>query len=169
LAQQDCKEGDQRCSAIGAMTLTTASDVKMVAGLVQSFVFVESVKKQGKRYRKSIMVTDNEATRPTVAFAASSSHVSMFAHQDMDVKVKEFCELHKIEVKKHVVGSSGRVRSRCSWAAGNPLRKFEGKHAAQTSCAAAGTDPNPNHCGGSGQHSMPCLSLHISLHALERR
>ena len=56
---QECTQGDERCSA--ARVLTTASDVKMVTGLVQSFVFVESTKKQGKRYRKAIMVTDTEA------------------------------------------------------------------------------------------------------------
>ena len=58
--QTGCADGDQQCLSVTPGILSTASDVQMVSGLVQSFVFVESTKRQGKRYRKSIMVTDAE-------------------------------------------------------------------------------------------------------------
>jgi len=59
----NCDASDHSCSS--GLVLQTASDVTMVSGMVQSFVFVDSEKRPGKRYRKSLMVTESEVPTRT--------------------------------------------------------------------------------------------------------
>lgn len=71
-----CPSG--QCSTGDApLPLTTASDVTMVAGMVQSFVFVDSTKRPGKRYRKSLMITESENLEEKVSLRTPLTHLSV--------------------------------------------------------------------------------------------
>ena len=79
-ADQICSPGDSTCRSSNAVQVTAADDnVKMVKGLVQSFVYVESDRKKGTRFRRAVMVSEVE---------------------DLETKVNDFCTTQGIDTQQ---------------------------------------------------------------------